>query len=108
MKRIIVWVLRTATAAAAVLAILLATGFYTLLSTGEIQAKDHAQLVFAEECGRQGVVAAEYQGPFLMHKTFWSYQFYWRNKENDRLALGLIQFFPMQTEIWFLPPGAKI
>jgi hypothetical protein len=85
MKRIAIWAVRTFAAVVAAVAILLLAGLYQLLSTDELQAKSHVQVVFTEECGSLGVVAAEYEGPFLKQKTFWSYEFYWINKKTRGL-----------------------
>jgi hypothetical protein len=108
MKRAWIWFSRAFTAAAAIIILFFGVGLFELLSTNDQSAKRHIQVVFEDECAQKGLNRNDYEGPYLKRKDLWRYEFYWINSHNAQLVLGQVQFFPIQSEIWFLEPGAKI
>lgn len=93
-----------------VLVVVAVTGYclYEAATMTQDTAKDHIQIVFAEECVRHGLNPKDFQGPFIKNGDFWHYEFYWNEVKTGQLALGLIQFFPLQSDIWFLGQESKL
>jgi hypothetical protein len=108
MKRAWIWLLRAFIVTAAIILLFFGVGLFELLSTSDESAKQHIQVVFEDECLQKGLNKNNYEGPYIKRKDFWHYEFFWKNSHNAQFVLGQIQFFPIQSEIWFLEPGAKI
>jgi hypothetical protein len=86
----------------------LGAAFWERLTQDKVTAGRHIQVIFAEDCRQQGLNSDDFDGPFLMKSDFWHYEFYWKNRKADQFVLGVVQFFPIRSEVWFLTPGSKI
>jgi hypothetical protein len=107
MKSFWTWLARISFGVTALVVLLLGGCLVEVLATTPDSAKRHIQLVFEEECRQKAVNAQDYNGPFLKAEDFWHHEFYWVNEHGRGSALGLVQFFPLQSEIWFLEAGSK-
>lgn len=108
MKRVWIWLLRAFIVTAAIILLFWGVGLFDLLSTSDESAKRHIQIVFEDECLQKELNKNNYEGPYIKRKYSWNYEFYWKDSYSMQFVLGQIQFFPLQSEIWFLEPGAKI
>lgn len=108
MKITVIWALRTFIAIVSIVLILFGAGLYERLTTNQEAAERHIQVVFVEECNRRGLNKMDFQGPVLRKSDFWHYEFYWKDVKTTRMVLGQVQFFPIQSDIWFLDQGSKI
>jgi len=80
---------------------------YELLTRSEAKAESHAQMIFVQEAKSRGFSEKSFKGPFLLKTTQTSYEFYWKGEKGD-FAVATVQYFPLATEVWFLPPGSKV
>ncbi len=107
MSRLFTWVFRVSAALFSILFVLLGAEIYQRITTTEEAAARHIQEIFRDECTKNKIDEKEFQGPFLKNESFWHYAFYWKNIKTERVVLGQVQFFPLQSDIWFRDQGTQ-
>lgn len=102
------WLIRGLTTLTAAAALFLCFSLVEFLSATDETIKGHIQVLFEDRCVQNVLNKSDFEGPIIKNKDFWHYEFYWKNRSTQQIALGLVEFFPIRSEVWFLEPGARI